>query len=178
MMGETATREERFNRLYGEHVEAVRRYVWRRDPSLRDDVLAETFMVAWRRLDEIPDNARPWLIGVARNVRLNLRRARRRQDALSERLAADSVRPDEEVVSLPGDIGAALEALSETDREVLLLSCWDDLDRRSVAQVLGCSERTVSVRLHRARKRFAAAYESATGAARPTLIPGGASDAC
>src|SRR2546423_7741391 len=67
------TREERFNRLYEEHFEAVRRYVWRREPSIADDVVAETFLVAWRRLDDLPVSARPWLIGVARNVRPNLR---------------------------------------------------------------------------------------------------------
>ena len=169
------TREERFNRLYTEHVEEVRRYVWRRDPGLTDDVLAETFIVAWRRLDDVPADARPWLIGVARNVRLNLRRAGRRQEAVSQRLVAAA---GSAVVDLPhvdDDLRAALAALSEMDREVLLLSCWEDLDRRSVARALGCSERTASVRLHRARKRFAAAYRAAPN---PALIPGGAPDAC
>jgi RNA polymerase sigma-70 factor, ECF subfamily len=169
-------REERFNCLYDEHVEAVRRYVWRRDPSLCDDVLAETFVVAWRRIDDVPDAALPWLIGVARNARLNLLRARRRQEAISQRLAALPAAHDEGP-ALPGAVTTALAALSEPDREVLLLSIWEDLDRRSVGEVLGCSERTVSVRLHRARKRFAAAYGAAGGPV-PTLIPGGASDAC
>jgi DNA-directed RNA polymerase specialized sigma24 family protein len=61
------TREARFTRVYEEHLESVRRYVWRRDPDLVDDVVAETFLVAWRRIDDIPENAPAWLIGVARN---------------------------------------------------------------------------------------------------------------
>src|SRR4051794_13973535 len=82
-----STREQRFNRLHEEHFEAVRRYVWRREPAIADDVAAETFLVAWRRLDDVPVSARPWLIGIARNVRLNLRRGAKRQQALAERLA-------------------------------------------------------------------------------------------
>src|SRR4051812_46392002 len=88
-----STRAERFERLYDEHLEAVRRYVWRRDPSIADDVVAETFLVAWRRLDDVPESARPWLIGVARNVRLNLRRGRQRQEAVVRRLVDTSPPP-------------------------------------------------------------------------------------
>src|SRR5436190_8892939 len=80
------TREVRFNRLYEDHFEAIRRYVWRREPALADDVVAETFLVAWRRLDDVPLDARPWLIGVARNTRLNIHRATRRQHAVVNRL--------------------------------------------------------------------------------------------
>ena len=86
------TREARFTRVYEEHLETIRRYVWRRDPELVDDVVAETFLVAWRRVDDIPENAAAWLIGVARNVRRNTRRSARRQEAVSARLA-DAVPP-------------------------------------------------------------------------------------
>jgi RNA polymerase sigma-70 factor (ECF subfamily) len=155
-----STREERFNRLHEEHFEAVRRYVWRREPSLADDVVAETFLVAWRRLDDVPATARPWLIGVARNVRLNLRRGVKRQQAVAERLvgaipvtAAADVCREAEVVR------AALATLSDRDREVLLLAIWDELDRSAIAEVLGCTQGNVSLRLHRARRRFAAAVD-------------------
>jgi len=177
------TREERFNQLYDDHFEAVRRYVWRRDPSLCDAVLAETFLVAWRRLDEMPQDARPWLIGVARNVRLNVRRSARRQHALSNHLIETA--PDPGRSDAPREaaaVRAALSMLPEADREVLLLSIWDSLDRSAIAQVLGCSKPNVSVRLHRARRRLAAALAelSADGGsvARPSLICGGASDVC
>jgi RNA polymerase sigma-70 factor (ECF subfamily) len=149
------TRDARFTRVYEDHLETVRRYVWRRDPGLVDDVVAETFLVAWRRIDEVPEHAAPWLIGVARNVRRNTRRSARRQEAVSARLA-DAV-PPLDGTGAPGGsaaLGSALRALSDRDREVLLLAVWDGLDRASIAAALGCSKANVSVRLHRARRRF------------------------
>jgi len=176
-----STQEERFNQLYDDHFEAVRRYIWRRDPGLCDEVLAETFLVAWRRLGEAPRDARPWLIGVARNVRLNLRRSARRQQALTTRLIETATDPGHTDPS--GEaiaVRAALSKLSDTDREVLLLSIWDGLDRGSIARVLRCSKPNVSVRLHRARRRLATALAELSaadgGPAHPSLITGGASD--
>jgi RNA polymerase sigma-70 factor, ECF subfamily len=170
-----AAQEERFNALYAEHVEAVRRYVWRRDAVSCDDVVAETFLVAWRRIDSAPSDARPWLIGVARNVLLNARRSARRRDALSRRLAATAPRNAASPSRESELVETALAKLSEKDREVLLLSVWDDLDRSAIANILGCSKANVSVRLHRARRRLDAAL-AATGAVRHALIPGGSSD--
>jgi RNA polymerase sigma-70 factor, ECF subfamily len=173
------TREQQFNQLYTSHAEAVRRYVWRRDSDFCDDVLAETFLVAWRRLEDTPADARPWLIGIARNIRLNLHRSARRQQAVSARLIethADSA--SAETANEANAVTAALSKLSHADREVLLLSTWDALDRNGIAQALGCSTATVSVRLHRARKRFAAALteDPTENPSRPLLIPRGAPD--
>jgi RNA polymerase sigma-70 factor (ECF subfamily) len=178
----TPTREERFTELYDDHLEAVRRYVWRRDPSLCDDVVAETFLVAWRRLEHVPEDARPWLIGVARNVRLNLLRSARRQHAVSNRLLETDPRADHDSdTSREADVvKAALSLLPDADREVLLLSIWDDLDRAAIARVLGCSKANVSVRLHRARRRLKATladmYSEIGSPVRPSPILGGASD--
>ena len=175
------TREERFNLLYTEHVEAIRRYAWRRDPQVADDVVAETFLIAWRRLDSVPNDERPWLIGVARNVRLNIRRGTLRQAALSERLFQEQPIRPATVESHAGEaVKTALSLLPEADREVLLLTVWDDLDRGQIARALGCSKSAVSVRLHRARRRLSAALAGLTGddcIQPPTLVPGGASDA-
>jgi RNA polymerase sigma-70 factor, ECF subfamily len=154
--------------------------VWRREPAVADDVAAETFLVAWRRLDHVPASPRPWLIGVARNVRLNQRRSARRQRAVADRLAGRSVEP-----AVPDVVGgdaeivrAALAMLSERDREVLLLAVWDELDRAGIAEVLGCTKPNASVRLHRARRRFATAVDTlnARSSAHPSssLMPGGA----
>jgi RNA polymerase sigma-70 factor, ECF subfamily len=175
-------REERFNDLHEDHFEAVRRYLWRRDPALADDVVAETFLVAWRRLDEVPADARPWLIGVARNIRLNSRRSSRRQQAVAARLNeaspaafVEESTPDDEAVR------AALTKLSAVDQELLLLSVWDDLDRTAIAAVLGCTKANVSLRLHRARRRFTAALVALRADQDPSIcqsfIPGGAPDA-
>jgi len=172
-----ATRAERFERLYEENVEAVRRYVWRREPAIADDVVAETFLVAWRRLDDVPEAARPWLIGVARNVRLNLRRGRRRQEAVVQRIADTSPQPA--AADTSDLVHAALARLGPRDREVLLLAVWDVLDRTAIAQVLGCSKANASLRLHRARRRFAAAMDDleegdARAIATRSLVSGGA----
>lgn len=175
-MPEPQDHEARFNRLYERHLDAVRAYAWRRAPGLADEIVAETFLVAWRRLPDVPDDALPWLIGVARNVRANLHRSDRRQDALVQRLGpepaagADPLASVDEREALRG----ALAGLSETDREVLLLTAWDDLDRGQVAKALGCSRANVAVRLFRARRRLQAALGE-NDSTHP--IPGGVSDA-
>jgi RNA polymerase sigma factor (sigma-70 family) len=173
------TREERFNDLHERHFEAIRRYAFRRSPALADDIVSETFLVAWRRLDDIPDDARPWLFGVARNVRLNLQRSTRRQDAVAQRLTAEVPASAQKEAEALGDaVEAALSALSERDREILLLHAWEGLDRSEIAAVLRCSVANVSVRLHRARARFARALALDPRNPRSLfpLIDGGASD--
>lgn len=171
-MAEDPAREARFNELYERHFEAVRRYVWRRGPLSADDVAADTFLVAWRRLDDVPVNALPWLIAVARNTLLNERRRTRRQAAVADRLAAEPQPAASGPYGVESDlIAAALAALSDADREVLLLSVWEDLDRVAIAEVLGCSKANVSVRLHRARRRFADELERQTPAASSQMCP-------
>jgi RNA polymerase sigma-70 factor (ECF subfamily) len=172
-MAEDSKRQARFNQIYDDHYDAIRRYVWRRAPLNADDVAAETFLVAWRRLDDVPANALPWLITVARSNLLNERRRSRRQAAVNDRLAAE---PSPPPVGEPEAVGsvlveAALAALSERDREVLLLSVWEDLDRAAIARALGCSQTNVSVRLHRARRRFAEELERQPPAASSSLRP-------
>lgn len=171
--------EERFNRLHEEHFESIRRYARRRVPAIADDIVSETFLVAWRRLDDVPDDAGPWLFGVARNVRLNLQRSARRQQAIAQRLTvAESSSERPEPTEGASNVRRALAALPERDREVLLLHAWEGLDRRQIAIVLGCSLSNASVRLHRARRRFAAAL-AADGGSQSHLVPstlGGASD--
>jgi RNA polymerase sigma-70 factor (ECF subfamily) len=144
----------------------VRAYAWRRQADIADDVVAETFLVAWRRLDQVPDGGElPWLLGVARKVRLNLRRGDRRRSALADRLqpvaaagpAADP--PD-------GRLARALGELAERDREILLLDAWEGLDNAAIARVLRCSRATVAVRKSRARRRLQALL-----ADRPTNDP-------
>src|SRR3954449_10997005 len=106
-------REERFNRFHEQHFEAIRRYAFRRSPALADDIVSETFLVAWRRIDEVPADERPWLFGVARNTRLNLQRSSRRQHALVERLG-EAAAPGPAEADPSGDaVTTALSELSE-----------------------------------------------------------------
>jgi len=125
----------------------------RTDPATAEDVVAETFVIAWRRLDDLPEPPLPWLLGVARRVLANLRRGERRRMAMLDRLR----REPPPVSALPGAEGrelAALAALPERDREALILHAWDGLDHAGAGTVMGCSAATFAVRLHRARERF------------------------
>ncbi|SDH54890.1 RNA polymerase sigma-70 factor, ECF subfamily [Lentzea fradiae] len=120
---------------------------------LAEDITSETFTIAWRKLDQMPSNALPWLLGIARN----LVRAARRQATHYELMdvpAAD----DLAVIEL----GAALTSLAESDQEVLTLIAWHGLTSAEAAQVLGCTTATFSVRLHRARRRLQAALSTPT----------------
>jgi RNA polymerase sigma-70 factor (ECF subfamily) len=87
-------RRVRFEILYGKHAPAVKAYVLRRAaPAVADDLVAEVFMVCWRRFDEIPAHPLPWLLGVARRVLSTYRRGERRGAALRQRLADNADAP-------------------------------------------------------------------------------------
>lgn len=153
-----------FERMFRAHHAAVHRYVMRRveEPAVAD-LVAETFLVAWRRRGEIAGDPLPWLLGVARRVCANHLRSRQRRAALNERLAAQPAPATEpEIVPACQDRGLrqALAGLSERDREALLLVAWDGLRNREAAKVVGCSPPAFAVRLHRARARLAAALQS------------------
>jgi RNA polymerase sigma-70 factor (ECF subfamily) len=158
-------RNERFEGLFRENYAPVRAYALRRAPrDMAQDVVAETFLVAWRRLDDVPVDALPWLYGVARRVLANARRSAERGVALEQRLATAAV-----PVSLadPGDnvgdaeiVRAALARLSERDRETLMLVAWHGLPPARAARAADCTRAAFSVRLHRARARLAAQLAS------------------
>jgi RNA polymerase sigma-70 factor (ECF subfamily) len=139
--------------LWIEHADRVHAYARRHvGPSAADDIVSETFLVAWRRLDVVPDPALPWLLGVARN----LSRARQRADGrtLVTAVAEQSVPDFAEAADTDHDLVEALRALPPVDREVLYLVGWEDLSNIDAAAVLGCSTKTFGVRLHRARARL------------------------
>jgi RNA polymerase sigma-70 factor (ECF subfamily) len=154
-------RRERFEELFGAHREAVLGYLRRRTDSGHDaaDLLADTFLVAWRRLDDIPPGTqtRPWLYGVARRTLANHRRGEGRRHALATKLRQELTDLDSMDRSLPDDTPAAraFRALPEQDRELLSLVAWEELDTAQIAITLGISQNAVRIRLHRARKRFA-----------------------
>jgi RNA polymerase sigma-70 factor (ECF subfamily) len=170
-------RSARFRALFQEAYGPIRRWAQHRGiaGADADDLVAEVFTIAWRRFDDIPaDAAIPWLYGVAKNVARNHRRSARRRAALQlvTPVAAPVPAPDE-----PFDaraLRAALDAVSHDDREILRLIAWDGLSPAELAVALGCSSTAARVRLHRARKRFAAAVtraeqETRTGRERPLL---------
>jgi RNA polymerase sigma-70 factor (ECF subfamily) len=149
--------DQRFDELWQDHAPAVVRYARRHVlPDEVEGVVAETFVVAWRRLDEVPPYGLPWLLGVARNISANTRRSRRRQEALSERIASDLDEPVWPEVGDDDAVTAALHRLSDADRELLTLIAWEGLSHAEAAEALECSRGALKVRLHRARHRFAA----------------------
>jgi RNA polymerase sigma-70 factor (ECF subfamily) len=164
----------RFEALYRQHFRAVLRYALARlEPESARDVAAETFLIAWRRLPDVPDNAAPWLFGVARKVISGQLRSDTRREALRLRLTGTGATEpglDEEVAQR-AVVLAALARLGEGDREVLRLIAWDGLTSTAAAEVLGVSRLAFGVRLHRARRRFTAALEAAE-----TISPYGHAD--
>jgi len=155
------SRDEVFRRLYAAHVDRVLGYALRRVDRPEDaaDVVAETFLVAWRRLGEVPegDEARPWLYGVARRTLANQRRGDQRRHRLGERLREQlslCVPDPADPVASRVTLRAALARLRPSEREVLELSLWEDLEPRQIATVLGLSSLAVRSRLSRARTRL------------------------
>ena len=153
--------DDDFRHLYAGTFESLLAYALRRveQPADAADVVAETFLVAWRRSGEIPPGgeARLWLYGVARRVLANHHRGGRRRQRLGERLrhrlAAGVADPGDEVPQRLA-VRAALARLGDLDREVLTLSAWEGLEPREIATVLEVSPAIVRTRLSRARQRL------------------------
>lgn len=158
-----STDRARFERVFAAHYAAVVKYAIRRvGPQAADEVAAETFLAAWRRLDRVPDDALPWLYATARRIVANEHRRRARAERLSLRVAAQPRATSTDPGDLVPDnlrIRTALTRLSERDREVLRLTEWEQLSASEAARVLGCSTTTFTVRLHRARRRLARVLE-------------------
>jgi RNA polymerase sigma factor (sigma-70 family) len=164
-------RRLRFEEVYAADHDRILGYVRRRTENSHDaaDVIAETFLTAWRRLDDLPrgGEARLWLYGVARRVLANHHRGERRRSVLAadlgaqlrvELAAAVHRPPGHQSSDLPA-IAAAFGDLPEGDRELLALVGWEGLDHGEIATVLGCSRNAVRIRLYRARRRFARELE-------------------
>ena len=162
-----AVDETRFGELYSRHYGRVLSYCARRvGPDQGRDAAADTFLVAWRRLTEIPGDELPWLLRTAGLVVRDHVRAQRRQDRVVAKAAnaLPGVIVDHAAQVADGtDAEQALSGLSEADRELLMLSAWDDLSPAQIAAVLGCSPATARVRLHRARRRLADRITSLPG---------------
>lgn len=152
-------RRARFAALYEENYHLILGYALRRaGGDEAADVVAETFLVAWRRLEEIPTgkDTRLWLYAVARRVIANHERGLRRRERLFERAGAEfaaSLRAAH-VASVASDAAVAFGKLLPADRELLALVAWEGLDTGEIASVCNCSPNAVRIRLYRARRRF------------------------
>lgn len=161
--------EQRFTELFTETYASVLRFLERRvHPTHAEDIASEVFLVAWRRLADIPaepDDARAWLFGVARLTLLSGRRGELRQQAVAVRIAQNHRGQgegvlDPELVARRLDVERAWSRLSATHQEALALSVWDGLDAPRAARVLGISPVAYRLRLHRARQALRALTDS------------------
>jgi RNA polymerase sigma-70 factor (ECF subfamily) len=156
----------RFERLFRDYQRAVLAYAIRRTPTLADaeDAAAETFTIAWRKIDAVPTSEPlPWLYAVARRVLANQRRGTGRRERLATLLRVEDVPTPMRIGDAQdGPAFAALATLAPADQEVLRLVAWEDLSNQQIAAVLGITPNAVAIRLHRARARFADALARAT----------------
>ena len=164
------------------HSAAIANYLRRRlyplSPADLDDLVEETFVVLWRRVEDVPsgESERPWVIGVARHVLHNAHRAHRRRQRHESKLrplSGASSAEDEAMADLAGR--EALDALGEADRDLLRLHFWDGIDVHGLAVVLGVSSNAAGTRLSRAKARFLeelSAVEARRTAGPPTDMHG------
>jgi RNA polymerase sigma factor (sigma-70 family) len=148
----------RFRTLYDESIPRVYRYASRAlAPHVDDvdDLVAEVYVVAWRRIDDVPPSPEDllWLLGVARNVIAHHRRSSALRVRLQDRLVRERPvhHPDLEVSN---DVLDAVRHLPHREREALHLVVWEGLSTEEAARVIGCSPNAVRIRVHRARRRL------------------------
>lgn len=172
--------EEQFERLFADHHRQIYVYCRRRaDEETARECAAETFLVAWRRIDTVPpgERALPWLYGVARRVLANHFRSQRRFKALITRLRGLGVDPapgPEAVVvrrAEDQEILAALNRLRPDEQELLRLAVWEELPHREIGEVLGCSAHAVDQRIRRAENRLARELRTAGHIHRQSATP-------
>lgn len=162
------TEAARFVELWQAHSARVLAYAMRHvSADSAQEVLSETFLVAWRRLQDVPGEPLPWLLVVARNTIANQRRTGYRQALLQAELQrleylAEPACSAEVTVTERATVLAGLAALTHLEREALLLTAWDGLLPAQAAAVADCSIATFHVRLFRARRRLRAVASSAS----------------
>lgn len=155
----------RFETLYSTHSGQVYGYALRQgaDRQEAEDVVVETFLVCWRRLDDVPDPGLPWLLGVARRVMANQGRGRRRQVALYKKITASMLRRPRVIADSSSEylqLKEALASLPDQDREALALVAWQGLTHDAAAQVVGCTRNALTKRYLRARRVLQAQLSS------------------
>lgn len=153
-------RERTFREIYEQHGAAVHAYLARRVAAGHvEDLAAETFMVAWRKLPRDIEEPLPWLYAVARREVLSHRRRVAGGNRLVERLVALTPGHEHAVAPMtePGlapPLAAAFARLSDVEKEALLLVAWEQLDYAQAGRVVGCSAATFAVRISRARAKL------------------------
>lgn len=149
-------KRDQFEAFYHDHYSAISRYVARRVPvSSHDDVVAATFVVAWRKFATVTSPSLAWLYRIASFEVAHERRRLGHQPRLTELddLSLTDTVPLDDVF----DVSVAFSQLSESDAELLRLVYWENLSRNDIAEVLGTSVNAVNVRHFRALDRLSGA---------------------
>lgn len=152
--------DTRFDAIFEAHHAEILRYCARRlGGADGEDAAAEVFAIAWRRLDEMPEDEgrRSWLFGVAHRVVSNNFRSRARRSRLAGRLAGNDRGVGRDVTSVVAEtepILIALASLKPNDQEILRMVAWDGLTRGEIAGIMGIRENSVDQRIFRARARL------------------------
>lgn len=149
-------RRAEFEPLYRATLPSIRSYARRRAPAdIAEDVVAQTFLIAWQKSDQAIAGGLPWLYRTARNALANVQRTERRQVRVADLVGAHAETSTSDTSDEHAERSLVLEAinrLSEAEREILLLVYWEHLSVKAVAAVLDCRPGTAAVRLHRARR--------------------------
>ena len=175
-MGTDPATNFRFREVYDSTFDDVRRFCLRRLPTADvNDAVSEVYLVAWRRLEQVPAGveALPWLYGVARNVVRRTQRSGRRRIRLAAKAATqpetNASDPQEGYarVSMSTTVVGALEQLSGSDQEIVRLRAWEELTAPAIATTLGCSLAAAEKRIARAFSRLESHLQSDAAAAPP-----------
>ena len=167
--------ETRFNEVFVAYHDEIWRYAMRR--CAYDDavnIVSDTFLTAWRRIQDVPagDDARLWLYKVASHNVANQQRGERRYLRLVSRLAANESHSTAVAVenATPDHAGLriALARLSKNDQELLRLLTWEELSHEQAATVLGITPNAVAQRARRARRNLRSKLAGSRHAQGPT----------
>ena len=178
-MAQSPSSDAKFRRIFDAHVPIVHRYCLRRlSVADANDAVSEVFLVAWRRIEEVPggDETLLWLLGVARNAVRNVTRSVRRSERVAARVAdepaVDDPGPEVQVVrsSEYAEVAEALASLKSQDREVIRLRVWEELTAPQIAVVMDCSLSAAEKRITRASARLTAALKRRRLVAVPRVI--------
>ncbi|HSJ92077.1 MAG TPA: sigma-70 family RNA polymerase sigma factor [Ilumatobacter sp.] len=155
-------RARRFEAVVAEVYEPLQRYLRRRSSATdAGDVLSDTLLTVWRRLDDVPvDDPLPWCYGVARRSLANHRRGDSRRERLTERIIThrlpdDGGDPQQRIERLDPTLDAAVRSLTLAEQEIIHLWAWEQLEPREIAIVLDQTPNAVSVALSRSRRKLA-----------------------
>lgn len=171
-MTSTVDARQLYNWLFDEYHRDIYAYCRRRtDAQTAADCAAQTFLTAWRRIDDVPggDASLAWLYGVARRTLANEfrggQRRKRLRDSLREMQPTPEPSPEVLVVRREQDqqVLRALASLRPLDREALQLALWEELSHAEIAELFGCSTQAVTQRIYRATRRVCREYQRLEG---------------